>query len=90
MTDDALSARILDLNQRAWRLIQAYRTGSQPREDVKREAAALQKELNGVDLSTLSEDARRRHQKSLTWLPVEATRTHLPDRVHAPFESARG
>ena len=65
MTDEALSARILDLNQRAWRLIQAYRNGSQPREEVKREAAALQKELNGVDLSTLSEDARRRHQKLL-------------------------
>jgi len=65
MTDEALSARILDLNQRASRLIQAYRTGSQPREDGKREAAALQKELNGVDLSTLSEDARRRHQKLL-------------------------
>ena len=65
MTEDALSARVLDLNQRAWRLIQAYRAGAEPREEVKRQAAALQKELNAVDLSALSEDVRRRHQKLL-------------------------
>ena len=65
MTEDALSARILDLNQRAWRLIQDYRKGSRPREDVKRDAAALQHELNAVDLSEISEDARRRQQKLL-------------------------
>ena len=65
MTEDALSARILDLNQRAWRLIQDYRKGSRPPEDVKRDAAALQRELNAVDLSEISEDARRRQQKLL-------------------------
>ncbi len=65
MTEAALSARILDLNQRAWQLIQDYRKGSRPREDVKRDAATLQKELNAVDLSEISEDARRRQQKLL-------------------------
>jgi hypothetical protein len=65
MTEDALSTRVLDLNQRAWQLIQDYRTGSRSREEVKREAAALQDELNAVDLSGLSEDARRRQQKLL-------------------------
>jgi hypothetical protein len=65
MTEDALSARVLDLNQRAWQLIQDYRKGSRPRDEVKRDAAALQEELNTVDLSGLSEDARRRQQKLL-------------------------
>lgn len=65
MTEDALSARVMDLNQRAWRLIQDYRKGSRPGDEVKRDAAALQDELNAVDLSGLSEEARRRQQKLL-------------------------
>ncbi len=65
MIEDALAARVMDLNQRAWRLIQADRTGSRPHSDLRREAAELQDELNAVDLSELSEEARRRLQKLL-------------------------
>lgn len=61
----AVKGRVSSLNQRAWRLIQAYRTGSRPQADLRREAAALQDELNAVDLSELSADARRRQQKLL-------------------------
>lgn len=65
MTEEALSARVLDLNQRAWQLIQDYRTGSRPPAEIRRDAAALQGELNAVDLSGLSEEARNRQQKLL-------------------------